>query len=77
MSVFPPLKNDRLLRAARGEAVDAAPVWVMRQAGRYLPEFRALRVENDFFKICQTPELACEITLQPIRFVTVSFEVKM
>jgi len=64
---FPTLLNDRLLRAARGEKVDRAPVWVMRQAGRYLPEFREMRVVNDFFKICQTPELACEITLQPIR----------
>jgi uroporphyrinogen decarboxylase len=65
--VFPPLQNDRLLRAARGEEVDCVPVWVMRQAGRYLPEFREFRVEHDFFKICRTPELACEITLQPIR----------
>jgi len=64
---FPVLQNDRLLRAARGESVDRAPVWVMRQAGRYLPEFRAMRAESDFFTICQTPELACEITLQPIR----------
>ena len=68
MAEFPKLLNDRLLRAARGESVDAAPVWVMRQAGRYLPEFREMRAEADFFKICQTPELACEITLQPIRF---------
>ncbi|XP_023333308.1 uroporphyrinogen decarboxylase [Eurytemora carolleeae] len=67
MAQFPKLLNDRLLRAARGESVDAAPVWVMRQAGRYLPEFREMRAEADFFKICQTPELACEITLQPIR----------
>jgi len=67
MSGFPTLINDRLLRAARGEEVDCVPVWVMRQAGRYLPEFRELRVEHDFFKICRTPELACEITLQPIR----------
>ena len=47
--------------------MDRAPVWIMRQAGRYLPEFREVRVENEFFKVCQTPELACEITLQPIR----------
>ncbi|XP_046392994.1 uroporphyrinogen decarboxylase [Ischnura elegans] len=64
---FPPLLNDNLLRAARGEDVERIPVWVMRQAGRYLPEFRALRAENNFFKVCQTPELACEVTLQPIK----------
>jgi len=64
---FPPLQNDLLLRAARGEKVERAPVWVMRQAGRYLPEFREVRVETDFFTVCQTPDLACEITLQPIR----------
>lgn len=63
---FPPLLNDLLLRAARGENVERAPVWVMRQAGRYLPEFREVRVETDFFTVCQTPELACKITLQPI-----------
>lgn len=63
---FPELKNDRLLQAARGEEVDKIPVWIMRQAGRYLPEFREFRSKHDFFQICQTPELACEITLQPI-----------
>lgn len=64
---FPALKNDRILRAARGEEVDKIPIWIMRQAGRYLPEFRELRSKHDFFTICQTPELAAEITLQPIR----------
>ncbi|KAG1667439.1 Uroporphyrinogen decarboxylase [Nymphon striatum] len=63
---FPPLKNDLILRVARGEKVEKTPVWVMRQAGRYLPEFRAVRKDHDFFKICQTPSLACKITLQPI-----------
>lgn len=64
---FPSLQNDRLLRAARGESVDKVPVWIMRQAGRYLPEFRESRTKNDFFTICQTPSLACEVTLQPIK----------
>ncbi|CAD6232946.1 GSCOCG00007063001-RA-CDS [Cotesia congregata] len=64
---FPVLKNDRFLKAARGEEVDKIPVWIMRQAGRYLPEFREFRTKHDFFSICQTPEYACEVTLQPIK----------
>ncbi|XP_019551184.3 uroporphyrinogen decarboxylase isoform X3 [Aedes albopictus] len=64
---FPPLKNDNLLRAARGELVDRVPVWVMRQAGRYLPEFQEVRAKHDFFEVCRTPELACEVTMQPLR----------
>ncbi|XP_049865563.1 uroporphyrinogen decarboxylase [Pectinophora gossypiella] len=64
---FPALKNDRLLRAARGQEVDKVPVWVMRQAGRYLPEFQEVRAKHDFFTVCRTPELACEVTLQPLR----------
>lgn len=64
---FPQLKNDNLLRAARGEVVDRVPVWVMRQAGRYLPEFQELRKQHDFFTVCRTPELACEVTMQPLR----------
>lgn len=64
---FPPLKNDNLLRAARGEPTDRIPVWVMRQAGRYLPEFQEVRKQHDFFTICRTPELACEVTMQPLR----------
>lgn len=64
---FPVLKNDRFLKAAKGEEVDKIPIWIMRQAGRYLPEFREFRTKHDFFTICQTPEYACEVTLQPLR----------
>ena len=61
------LKNDRLIRALHRKSVDMTPVWIMRQAGRYLPEYRATRKKaGDFIKLCQTPELACEVTLQPI-----------
>lgn len=62
------LKNDRLLRVLRKEAVDCTPIWIMRQAGRYLPEYRRVREQaGDFLTLCKTPELACEVTLQPIR----------
>jgi uroporphyrinogen decarboxylase len=62
------LKNDRLLRALRRENVDTTPVWVMRQAGRYLPEYRATRAKaGSFMALAQHPELACEVTLQPLR----------
>eukprot|EP01116_Phalansterium_solitarium_P006061 TRINITY_DN18376_c0_g1_i1.p1 TRINITY_DN18376_c0_g1~~TRINITY_DN18376_c0_g1_i1.p1 ORF type:complete len:377 (-),score=92.29 TRINITY_DN18376_c0_g1_i1:182-1312(-) len=63
---FPALQNDLILRAARRQKTERVPVWIMRQAGRYLPEFKAVRVENEFFKVCQTPHLAAKITLQPI-----------
>lgn len=63
----PPVKNDLFLRALKGASVSRPPVWMMRQAGRYLPEFMALRDKYDFFTRCQTPELASEITVQPIR----------
>ncbi|MGB5358900.1 uroporphyrinogen decarboxylase [Eudoraea sp.] len=61
------IKNDLFLRALQGETVERPPVWMMRQAGRYLPEFMKIKEKYDFFTRCQTPELASEITVQPIR----------
>ncbi|ETS99646.1 MULTISPECIES: uroporphyrinogen decarboxylase [Providencia] len=62
------LKNDRYLRALLRQPVDVTPVWMMRQAGRYLPEYKATRAEaGDFIALCKNTELACEVTLQPLR----------
>jgi uroporphyrinogen decarboxylase len=61
------IKNDLFLKALQGKTVDRPPVWMMRQAGRYLPEFMEIRKKYDFFTRCRTPELASEITVQPIR----------
>ena len=58
--------NDRFLRACRLEAVDVTPVWFMRQAGRYMPEYRAIRARHTLLEICSQPELAAEVTLQPV-----------
>lgn len=61
------IKNDRLLRALAREPVDTTPIWIMRQAGRYLPEYRKVRAEvGSFTKLYRTPELACKVTLQPL-----------
>src|SRR5438067_5821289 len=65
------LKNDLLLRTLKGEQTERPPVWMMRQAGRYLPEYMALREKYGFFERCQTPELACEITIQPVDIIGV------
>ncbi|KAK4136378.1 uroporphyrinogen decarboxylase [Trichocladium antarcticum] len=63
---FAPLQNDLLLRAAWGQTVERPPMWVMRQAGRYLPEYHEAKAGRDFFECCRDPEVASTLTLQPI-----------
>src|SRR5258706_14326293 len=63
--------NDRFLRACRREPVDRTPVWFMRQAGRYMAEYRALRERWSLLELCRTPELAIQVTLQPVKAIGV------
>src|ERR1700712_4021682 len=70
-NIMSTIKNDLILKPLRGEHTERTPVWMMRQAGRYLPEYMVLRGKYGFFERCQTPELACQITLQPVDIIGV------
>ncbi len=63
------MENSLFIKACKGEKTERTPVWIMRQAGRYLPEYRAIREKYDFLTTCKTPELASEITIQPIDII--------
>lgn len=64
---FPPMKNDTILKVFRREKIDHVPVWMMRQAGRTLPEFNAMRKIYSFFELCDNPFASAEVTLQPLQ----------
>lgn len=65
------IQNDLILRAARKQRVERVPVWIMRQAGRYLPEYRKVRAKVSFLELCKSPELAAEVTIQPVDLIGV------